>query len=69
MVNPGQFLFVFCLTLLLYDIRKRPDCPWWLNPLSEEQRENVQRLPKWAVDLLPLGIVIGLILHFMTYLT
>ena len=66
MFSLGLFLFVFCLVLLLFDIRKRPGCPLWLNPLPEEQRENVQHLPKWAVNLLPLGILIGLMLHFMT---
>ena len=65
MFSPGLFLFNFCLVLLLYDIRKRPDCPKWLNPVPEEQLEEVQRLPEWVVDLLPFGIIIGLVLHLM----
>ena len=62
----GLFLFTVCLVLLLGRIRLRPDCPKWLRPVPEEKRMQVERLPKWAADLLPLGIVIGLMLHFMT---
>ena len=62
----GLFLFCFCLTMLLFEVRLRPDCPKWLRPVPQEKRMHAQRLPKWAVDLLPLGIVIGLMLHFMT---
>ena len=62
----GLFLFTFCLVMLLFEIRLRPDCPNWLRPIPEEDRMRAQRLPKWAADLLPLGVVVGLMLHFMT---
>ena len=62
----GLFLFIFCLVLLFRQARLRPDCPRWLKPIPEEKRMQVQPLPKWAENLLPLGLVVGLMLHFMT---
>ena len=61
----GLFLFVFCLIMQLREIRLRPDCPNWLRPFPEEVRMGAEQLPKWAADLLPVGMVIGLMLHFM----
>ena len=62
----GLFLFCCCLTLLVGQARLHPDCPKWLRPVSEEVRMKAQRMPKWAIDLLFVGLVIGLMLHFMT---
>ena len=66
MGSVGLFLFCFCLTLLVGQARLHPDCPKWLRPVPEEVRMKAQRMPKWAIDLLFVGLVSGLMLHFMT---
>ena len=66
MGSVGLFLFCLCLTLLVGQARLHPDCPKWLRPVPEEVRMGAEQLPKWAADLLPVGMVIGLMLHFMT---
>ena len=66
MGSVGLFLFCFCLTLLVGQARLHPDCPKWLRPVPEEVRKKNQQMSKGAIGLLFVGLVIGLMLHFMT---
>ena len=54
----GLFLFIFCFSLLLGQIRHHPDCPKWLRPQPGEM------FPAYVNMLLALGVLVGLILHF-----
>ena len=66
MGSVGLFLFCLCLTLLVGQARLHPDCPKWLRPVSEAVRKKNRQMSKGAIGLLFVGLVIGLMLHFMT---
>ena len=55
----GMFLFCFCLTLLLGQLRLHPDCPKWLRPTA-----NGTKFPLPVICLLVLGMLVGLVIHF-----